>query len=252
VSEHTWMRFFRRRVRQPEIWRGVFRRFEDVPANGAGFRASEWMDELLRELELVRQGQWNEQFVVEHEVLLILIRRLAARETVHIVDFGGGLGATWEYIRRVEPAVPVRYDIIEIPPVVEQATARHGSSSAPAFAEALDERHHHPDIVFVKSALQYMADYGSAIGALFRLGAPCVLLEKFSGVDSDTYATAQIMGGSAVPSWFISIREVIGIAASAGYDVTLRRRLLRDYDQSAFQPDQRMGNARTLLFERRR
>lgn len=246
------MRFFRRRERPPEIWRGVFRRFDGVPASGDGFRGSAWMDDLLRELELVREGTWTEQFVVEHEVLLILLRRLAPQETVHIVDFGGGFGASYEYLRRVAPAVQLRYDIIEIASIVGQATARHGSSTALAFAEAVDERHQHPDLVFVKSALQYVADYRTAIHTLFDLGAPSVLFEKFSGVDSDTYATAQIMGESSMPCWFISIREVVEIAASAGYDVTLRRRLLRDYDQSAFLPEQRMGHARTLLFERRR
>jgi putative methyltransferase (TIGR04325 family) len=235
-----------RRPRAPEIWRGVYERFEDVPASGKGFGASGWIDGLVQELEIVRRGEWSEQWVVEHEVLLLLIRT----QSIHVVDFGGAFGATLEYLRCIQPALQIRYDIIEIAPVVER-----GPSLQPAatFAASLDERHRRPDIVFVKSALQYVADYRSMIRALFELDAQHVLFEKFSGVDCETYASAQVnMDGSAVPCWFISTAEVVEIAGECGYDVALRRRLLREYDQSAFEPRQRMGNARTLLFEKRK
>lgn len=234
-----------KRPRAQEIWRGVYTRFEDVPASGAGFGATDWIDGLAHELELIRRGEWSEQWVVEHEVLLLLVR---GRASVHIVDFGGAFGATLEYLRRVEPALRIRYDIVEIAPVVERGPALQPAAT---FSRSLEQSH--ADLVFVKSALQYVADYRSIIRALFALGAQHVLFEKFSGVDCATYATAQVnMDGSSVPCWFVSTAEVVELAAEAGYDVTLRRRLLREYDQSNFAPEQRMGQARTLLFEKRR
>jgi len=237
---------FLKRRKESGNWRGVYSRFGDVPRSGPAFGGEVWRDVLTAQLRDVDGGQWSEVVVVEHEVLLLLARLLSG-EALHVVDFGGGFGASHAYLRKAMPDVRLRYDIVEVPEVVAAAPSRDGVS----FADRLEPRHHDAAIVFVKSVLQYAEDYRAAIRSLMSLNARFVLLEKFSGVDCASYASAQVtVTGSSIPYWFISFGEVLDIAREAGYAPLLRRRLPRTYDQSAFPAELRMNQASTLLFAR--
>jgi len=238
------MSIFRRR-NADAIWQGVYRSFAEVPSAGAGFAGDVWAEHLSRQHEAARSGAWNDEFVHEHEALLLLICLIG--RPLHIVDYGGGYGASYHYVRAMLPNVLMRYDVVEVPAVVA-AAPRSGDELR--FSTSFDDGV--PDIVFVKSALQYVEDYRGTLASLFGLASRFVLLEKFSGVTSASYVSAQRnVEGSVFPYWFLSIDEITGIAKDARYDCVLHRRLARMYDQSEFPVELRMGQASTLLFARK-
>lgn len=228
----------------PAIWDGVYERFADVPASGEGHGSQFWRDELTKDVEYARGGAWHEEIVLEHEALLFVLRHA---RPAHVLDFGGGAGQSYAYVRRVWSAAAApplfQWTIVELPDVIAHGRTLFAGDGMIAFTD----RPVSADLVFVKTALQYIEDWRTALRDLFALGAEHVILEKFSGVQK-TYATAQILGGSAVPYWFLAFDEVFELAKSAGYRRVLWRRLPRIYDQSNFPPGLRMGQASTLIF----
>lgn len=239
------MKWLRRR-RVDEIWRGVYRDFDEVPTRGPGHDSAEWTSALGEALSTARTAPPHEALILEHEALLMTLRFL--EDCRHVVDFGGGAGETYVYLNRVEPDLRLRYDVIELPPVVAAAGPLLPEVQ---FAESAGPQHRGADVLFVKSALQYVRDYAGTLRALFALNPRVLILEKFSGVNGYSYATAQVnVADSSIPYWFISFEEVFSIAAGAGYERRLWRRLPRTYDQSAFPPERRMGQASTIIFGR--
>ena len=237
---------WRRRARPEPIWRGVYEHLRDVPASGGGHATKEWLDTLAHDVEMARHSEaLPDDFVLEHEALLLLLR-LSPMRPVRVLDFGGGAGASYAYVRRFAPAIDVRWNVIELAEVVEHGRRLFDGDARIAFGTRVQPP---ADVVFVKSALQYVDDWPGALRELFAAGAPFVLLEKFSGVACGTYAAAQVsLGTSVVPYWFISFQELFALAAQSGYERILWRRLPRWYDQSGFPEERRMGQASTLIF----
>lgn len=234
----TW-----RRRRTPEaVWRGVFNDFDQVSlANHHTSR--EWVEALALEVDHARRGDVTDEFVLEHEALLLLLR--GGSRGARVIDFGGGLGQSYAWVRRVAPDISLRWLVVELAEVAAHGLELFTGDRNIAFSTTADGE---ADIVFVRSALQYVADWSGTLAGLFRLGARFLILEKFSGVASRTYATAQVNLGATIPYWFLSFDAVFRVAADAGYERVLWRRLPRIYDQSEFPPELQMGQASTIIF----
>jgi len=230
-----------RRAADP-IWDGVYERFADLPASDA-HASSAWLDAVTREVGLAREGDVGEDFVLEHEALLLVLRGMSGE--VRVLDFGGGVGQSYAWVKRVEPGIPIRWRVVELPEVVARGRELFAGDDGIEFSTTAEQP---ADIVFVKSALQYVDDWSGTMAGLFALGARYVILEKFSGVASRTYATAQVNLGDPIPYWFISFDELFRIADRSGYRRILWRRLPRLYDQSGFPAELRMSQASTIVF----
>lgn len=229
----------------------MYDRFSDVPASGALFTEDRWAETLRAELRAIEAGTVPLEMALEHEVLLLLVRELATRGPVHVLDFGGGAGASYAWMRRQLPDADVEYVVVDLAASLRAGEAAFAGDRRIRFLRELQPGHR-SDLVFVKSALQYVEDYSAVLRSLFAGGARHVLLEKFSGVAGRTYASAQVnVPGVALASWLISFDEIFREAAAAGYDRTLWRRLPRHYPQEGVPPERRMGQASTLVFTRR-
>ncbi|MFZ2491603.1 MAG: methyltransferase, TIGR04325 family [Thermoanaerobaculia bacterium] len=231
------------------IWTGIYERYEDVPVEGQGFTDPSWRETLASELRAVRGGRWYEEFAAEHDVLMLLCR-LSSSNPLHIVDFGGGFGASFFFLQQGLSGRAIRYQVIE---TAEVSAAGTEETTHPAltFATSVGPEHRGADVIFVKSALQYLPDYKATLTSLLRLDASHVVLEKFAGVESRTYATSQVNhSGSRIAFWFISLQEVLEMAKASGYRCILRRKLMRTYAQEGFPEHMRMRQATTLVFER--
>ncbi|HET7434389.1 MAG TPA: methyltransferase, TIGR04325 family [Thermoanaerobaculia bacterium] len=221
----------------PPIWQGVYESFDEVPRS-EGHASREWLDALAREVEAMRNAPLPDDVVLEHEALLFVLRTTHARR---VLDFGGGAGQSYAFVRRVAPELDVRWTVVELPEVVALGRTllpdvTFTDTPVPA------------DVIFIKSALQYLDDWRAALRSLFALNAPHLILEKFSGVASRSYVTAQTNFGATVPYRFIAFDELFAEARAQGYERALWRRLPRLYDQSNFDEALRMGQASTIVF----
>ncbi len=244
----------KRRVRRHEetttpIWRGVYERFEDVPRSGEGFssvHAAEAAERLLRETE---SEPMPPEAALDHQVLALAVRLSGARPA-HVADFGGGVGQSFAAVRRMVD-VPLRYCVIDLPPVIEHAR-RLWPNGELEFAHDLDSLPFAPDVLFAKGLMQYWPDYGATFRELLQRRIPWIVLEKVPLLSGRQYVTEQVdVYGTGVPYWFVDLNVLLSIAEECGYRLLLQRRLEREYDQSNFPRDLRSERAASLLFERR-
>lgn len=232
-------------------FRGVHPDFGAVPRAAGIFDSDAWKEALARDVRSVREGAAWEELDLEHEALHLIVR-LTMRETgVSILDFGGGAGISFAWLRRQLPEAPIRYHVVELPAAVEVGERLFAGDPDISFSGTPADAHA-PDVVFVRSALQYVTDWRETARELFGLDPSYVILEKFSGVTCASYATEQLnVAGHSAPYWFISFDELFDVASASGYRRVLWRRLPRVYDQSNFPPELRMGQASTLIFAKR-
>jgi putative methyltransferase (TIGR04325 family) len=216
-----------------------------MPQSGSGFGGEDAVaaaEGLLREIDV---DPMPAEAALDHQLLAVAVR-LAKKERVHVIDFGGGVGQSYAALKRMTD-VALQYEVVDLPPLAARGTELW--KGVVDFRTELGNAT--PDVLFIKSAVQYFDDYAALLDRLFYLGAQFILFEKFSGTGSRTYATLQVnVYESRIPYWFISIDELTERARNAGYRVVIRRRLDRIYDQSNFPPELRMGQASSILFER--
>ncbi len=234
--------------RAPPMFRGVHRRFDEVRRAAGIFDGAAWREALAHDVRSIREGTLWDELDLEHEALQLIVRVTMGGSGVRILDFGGGAGISYAWLRRRLPDAPIQYHVVELPAAIEVGEQVFAEDRGISFSRTIDDRFAW-DIVFVRSALQYVAQWRETARGLFGTGAQYVILEKFSGVTCASYATEQLnVAGYSAPYWFIAFDELFDVASRAGYRRVLWRRLPRIYDQSSFPPALRMGQASTIVF----
>lgn len=236
--------------RRPVIWEGVYSDFGAVPVRGAGFHAAEAVEAAGRLLREAESSELPREAVTDHETLVLALR-LTQAGVVSVVDFGGGVGHSYRVLKRLMPGQTMRFNVIDLPPLVERGRELWRNDPGIAFSDHADVAVSAPDVVFSKSVLQYFPDYDAQFRRLLAAGASWVVLEKLPALQSEEFVTGQVnVYDSVVPYWFMSADRLTRSAEQCGYRLVLQRRLEREYDQWNFPPHLRMGRAMSLVFER--
>jgi putative methyltransferase (TIGR04325 family) len=239
--------FGKERAEGPFIWNGVYPDFDSVPDSGPGY---EVMPQPLSPADVAffSRDPADETVQLEHELLMMFLGS-GTNGAVRVVDFGGGYGTSYLYVRSRLPRHEMKYVVVDLPGWVEGGRSFFRDDPAVEFRTSLPEQS--PDVVFIKSALQYVPDHRATAAALFGMGALHVIYEKFAGVTSPTYvAGQQNLPGGTIPHRFIAFDELFAVAKDCGYERVLWRRLPRVYDQSNYPPAMRMHQASSLVFRK--
>jgi putative methyltransferase (TIGR04325 family) len=237
------------------VWTGVYTHYEDVPVSGPGFDGGVWeaMTRAHTERALAALRSGAPQRATGDRALLpeLAARLLADRREVRIVDFGGGMGIGYLDVRAtVGPAV-VDYVVVETPAVCASGRSLFTDDPAVRFVTSLGDAGAGADIVYVSSALQYVAEPMDALRELAGLEARYLLLVNLSAGDIPTYATAQRnVPGSVIAYWFLALSEVIDLLRSLGYVTRRASASERRLTGFAVPRRYRIGSGRNLLFER--
>jgi putative methyltransferase (TIGR04325 family) len=188
----------------------------------------------------------------EHALLPLLAATLGT-ERVRVLDFGGGMGIGYATMRATLPeTVHVSYRIIEIPPVCERGRSLYLHGEDVSFLEHLPGSTSAVDIVYSRSALQYVSAYRSVLRTLLGYRARYALFVMLPAGDIPTYASAQTnVPGSILAHWFFNIDEILQIASECGYALAMRAPSDRAMDRSDVPASHRLARASNLLFARR-
>jgi putative methyltransferase (TIGR04325 family) len=241
------------------VWEGIYSHYRDVPATGEGFDGEVWVERTAaytkRILDLSKSHRTVSTEVVNEHLLLPLLVSLIckqAKETVKILDFGGGMGVTFIHLARSLTACPsFKYYVVERERVCEEGSRLLQHDERINFCPELPAELPDLDVVYISSALQYIEDYKSILKALSAYQPKYFLFTKLSAGDFPTYATAQKnVQGSVVAYWFININEVVEIMSEYGYSLLYKSALEQTYDQENFPEEYRMGQTCNLLFSR--
>lgn len=239
--------------RQPRhVWRGVYRRFADVPNRGETYnsaRLAEMTVSFTRDVSLRPEAH-----VPRDGGLLAMLASSLARpeQPVRIVDFGGGAGVDYILLRHVTRGRPFALDYLVIDHEVTcaQARALHRDGGDIRFAPSLDEVTA-ADIVHASASLPYVEDWRAMLARLFGFGATYVMISNVMVGTAPTFVTGQYnLGSSTVPYWFFGRQDLLAVADTARYRLALEVRTGADYDQTNFPAELRPGRAHNLVFAR--
>lgn len=210
-------RLILRRLSREPTWRGVYERFADVPVRG-GYEADLW---ITGTTQGVRAAIRNSAKLEGDRVLLAFLVATQSRGSARILDFGGGMGLDFVLLRNTLGAAAIaEYAVVDVPRVVEA-----GRQLVPEvrFSSELPEPASSFDLVYGRSALQYVPDPFATLRRLLSYGAPYVLLLDVPAGDVPTFVTAQLnVPGSVLAYWFLNIEQVERTVIDAGYAVVLR------------------------------
>lgn len=145
--------------------------------------------------------------------LLALLERAALenRGPVHVCDFGGALGSTYQAARAFLPStVELMWTVVEQPGMVALGQ-REFSTPALAFVTDVAQVRQDPrvDVLLLSGVLQYLEDPWASWGQLERLDARWLLVDRtpvYAG-SQDRVMVQQVspdIGGGGYPSWVFS------------------------------------------------
>ncbi len=234
------------------VWDGVYAHLHDVPTTGGTYDDDRRIDESLRlaraELEVARGGGSP---ALWHDSLGVLAGAvLAGRSCISILDFGGGVGTAYiQLLASLPKTAAIRYRVIEQKNTCVAGRRLFDGDSRIQFDTSLPELGDAPDIVYVNSALPYIADYAGLLRNLAGLGARYLLLARLAAGKFPTYATRQLnLSGQVLPYWFLNAEEVKEILRQAGYSLAYDAASGPEYNQDNFPESHRIGRMRTQLF----
>ncbi|MDA1046763.1 MAG: methyltransferase, TIGR04325 family [Verrucomicrobia bacterium] len=142
---------------------------------------------------------------------LIGVALAGAKDTLKVIDFGGGGGYHYTIARAaLDPSVALHWNVVETPAMV--AEAKHLETDELKFFDDIDTASKNlkeVDIVFTSGALQYCPDPSSFLNDLIAINARCLFITRTSfNEGSDTLVNVQKSflssnGPGSLPSKFI-------------------------------------------------
>jgi putative methyltransferase (TIGR04325 family) len=249
---------WRRARRWDHIWRGVYPTFDMVPRRGSDFSSALWIrnsgESTRRLLDApVRHGAVpsDVQSIGEHRTLVTAAALIAARQgSVRVLDFGGGFGDAFIYLRDAIPDPnAIDYHVVELPATVAAASGMLRSFPAIRFHDSFP-RLGNVDIVYANGALQCVPDYTETLRRFADAEALLVILIELPAGAGPTFASAQTNLGGSFPVWFFELREVIGLMESLGYRLLMDSRAAVGYSLLGLPPERRITDFHTLIFRR--
>jgi len=168
----------------------------------------EWLEYQLSELENITADGADPALVD------------ALSDSAVVLDFGGSLGHS--YFRAIESTQfdNVEYHVVETGTIVGaglKLVANLPDYQRLFFHDRIPDPNLHIDIVYSRSALQYVSDWRGALKQLVDLGAETIILSDIQTGKISTFVGIQNWYGYFVPNWFFNIDELLD--AMPGYNV---------------------------------
>ena len=244
------------------IWEGVYTSFGETPAVGQGFESQRWADQSLKKVSsLIEQTKCPRSVpstVVHRDNLLPFLVSLVNdhSDRVSILDFGGGLGATFVAVSEsIDPKKNLEYHIVDLAKTCELGTDLFKDDQRVQFHSTFPENLPTVDIIHIESALQYVEDWATVLNKLASLSAKFFLFTNLAAGDIPTFVTTQRYYESKIPCWFFNLNEVVDEMSKLGYGLefksTFIHRILGEeqkFPQENFPVDLRLGHSCNLMF----
>jgi putative methyltransferase (TIGR04325 family) len=149
-------------------FRGNYRTWQDAEQHTQGYNAEQILQQVLAATLAVRDGKAVYErdgvtFDCPHHpypLIATLLRAAHARNSLHVVDFGGALGSSYfQCLPWLSHLINIDWCVVEQPHFVEAGNhkvARDGLRFAPTIAAA---RITPPDVMLFSGVLQYLGSY---------------------------------------------------------------------------------------------
>jgi putative methyltransferase (TIGR04325 family) len=258
--KRLWRRFRGSRVGPAPsrpVWEGVYAHRRDVPKVGNGYDEEQLVNDTIRHTRRIQELSRDGRFVPspntpEHSLLPLLCATVGWRKgSVSVLDFGGGAGVDFIYLRNsLSDHIAFDYHVIEVPIMCERAGALYPEEPRIHFHTRLPDARAF-DVVYLSTSLQYVDDYEGLLGDLIRYDPHYLFFSSLNAGGFPTYASAQLnLEGLVLPYWFLNVQDVVSYCERCGFSLVFKGVSNKEYDQSNFPEEYRMGRPCNLLFAR--
>ena len=225
-----------KRWKRCQPFSGSFKSFDEMEVDT--LENSDWLDYQLEELDNIGKSgcdiDWGLRNVLSNGMV--------------VLDFGGSLGHS--YFKNIETACSltsryIKYHVVETPMMVDAGNKAHTRPN-------LTFHKHIPklpvvDVVYSRTALQYVKDWRGVLGRLANLGAKYMVLSDTQAGKIETFAGVQNWYGHFVRNWFFNIDELID--AIPGYAVQMTSPGM-EVNMTNYRKEQRLTHACNLVLRR--
>ncbi len=217
------------------IWTEVLESFPEEDPEGV-FDSPAWVDRIAeRAQEAVRMleaGDPIAETAVVHEYPLGVLAAVVAADAgrpLRILDFGGGMGATYvQVVASIPAGNGVDFHIVETPGVCRRGREIFGAYHDVHFHEEMPPpAQGRFDIVHCGSAFQYVKDWKGLLGAFAAYGPRYLAFGNLLAGDIKTFVTYQNSYGQKIPVRFLNLREVLKVLAELGYELVYHSLLIQ-------------------------
>lgn len=245
---------------RPFIWEGVYAHYRDVPAKGAGFDGEAWISETTRFTANAWQAFRNTKQEIPRDIPshhLVFAQTVAGlglhRRSFRVLDFGGGMGASYVNLRRcLEEPPEMEYWVVDNERSCKTGVQLASGDPLLRFSAGLPEIAGKLDIALLSGVLQFVEDYRAVLTAVASYRPESWLFTFLpAGHGIPTFASAQKnVPGSIIPVWFFNIGHLIEILRPLNYRLAFSSVLERQFDMSNFPASHRLARQCNLLFRR--
>jgi putative methyltransferase (TIGR04325 family) len=238
------------------IWDGVFGSFAEAGGDQSLFEGDVWLEKIrTRACESIAASQGGCEIppVAEtRDYALSFIAAVAARRdrTLRILDFGGGLAASYlPLVAMLPDGQPLEYIIVEDDTVSREGHALFEQDKRVWFRSDLPDPGDRYDIIHCGSSLHYVDDWRDMLGRLAKIRPEYMLFADLPAADNCSFVTTQFYYGGRIPVHFWKLREFILAAQELGYELLLKARYRgRFLDSTAAMPTEHFDSAHRLTY----
>lgn len=244
------------------VWSGIFRTFSEAAAENTIFHDQIWLSKIRQRAERALAQMRVESAIppaaFSRDYALPSVAALAAHpgEPLRILDFGGGLGASFPSLISMLPAdQPVDFIVIENEAVCELGRDVFRGDPRIRFETEPPLPSQTVDIVHFGSSLHYVDDWLGLVERLLKLRPQYMLFADLPASDNATFVTAQNFHGRRIPVHFWNVTEFIAALEKLGARLLLKSRYYGYYrttdseiDLKNFPPQNRLRYFSQLVF----
>lgn len=213
-----------------KIWEGVYHSFDEAAADSDVFVGDVWLGKVVERAktaaELSRSTDYVAPVAQSYDYVLPVVAALIAddKRPVRILDFGGGLAASYVPLRAMLPArFSFDFVVIENEAICLEGRRSFADDSTVSFRTDLPvgERF---DIVHFGSSLHYVENWNELLEKIVGFGPRYLIFAELPAADNVGFVTAQSYYGRRIPVRFWNAKEFVGSVDSLGFELVWKAR----------------------------
>jgi putative methyltransferase (TIGR04325 family) len=207
------------------IWSGIYDRFpNDCDAGGFEDEAAlvRSQNDITAALKKADKGLPVSSISIWNQYPLAILLSVISPQggSVRVLDFGGGMGATYLAVRATlrSPARIVFY-VVELREIAAAARAIFADDRNVQFLDDLTDAPDKLDVVHAGSAFQYVDDWQELLREFATREPEFIAFGNLLAGDIEPFVTLQNYWGHQIPVRFHNFDRVMGVLSDLGYQI---------------------------------
>jgi len=212
------------------IWEGVYESWDQAPVDDGVFAGDIWLNKISsaaqKNLESYQTPASISPVSATRDYILPVVASMIERragEVIRILDFGGGLAASYfPLVTAFSEPDSLEFHIIEGEAVCSRGKEMFYNQSNIHFHNRLPELKDPVHIVHSGSALQYVEDWQGLIVSLAEYKPKYFILADLLAGDIRTFVTIQNFYQKKIRSRFLNIKELLSVVEAVGFSLVYK------------------------------